>query len=228
MGKTIVYAADITALSEPQLFAEAYAAVSPERREKADRYKFDNGKYLSLGAELLLRYGLLDAGYKSFPLSFSLGNNGKPYLKDGGIYFSISHSDNWAVCAVSDCELGCDIEKIRPVDLKLSRRFTAKERDDIMSANPDEQLGLFFRCWTLKESFMKATGLGLSLPLNEFQIVMGDEISVIQSVDERSFSFREFDEIRGFKCAVCAAGDCRDAELKIIDLGELIGKTVVE
>lgn len=222
MGKTIVYAADVTALSEPQLFAEAYAAVSPERRETADRYKSDNDKRLALGAELLLRYGLLEAGYKDFPLSFSLGDNGKPYLSDGSIYFSISHSGNWAVCAVSDCEIGCDIEKIRPVDLKLSCRFTAKEHDYIMSANPDEQLGLFFRCWTLKESFMKATGRGLSLPLNEFQIVMDDEISVIQSADERSFSFREFDEIKGFKCAVCAAGDCLDAELKIVELGKLI------
>lgn len=218
-GKAIIYAADVSALTEPL----SLDALSPARREKIERIKNKSDKRLSLGAEMLLRYGLKDAGFDKYPPELYLNVHGKPYLKDGGIFFSISHSGDYAVCAVSDVELGCDVEKMRPVGLRIARRFCAEEYERIMSAKPEEQSELLFRCWTLKESFMKAVGRGFSLGLDEFQIVTDDEISVIQSVDERCFSFREFDELKGYKCAVCMADSQCQAELKIVDLKDLIG-----
>lgn len=221
-SRTILYAADVSVLENPALYARAYASSSPQRREKADKYKHGRDKYLALGAELLLRYGLCQAGLSELPLSLEFGEHGKPYLKDSDIFFSLSHSGDWAVCAVSDIEVGCDIERIRPVDLKLARRFSPEEYSAIISADEENRLELFFRCWTLKESFMKATGLGLKLPLNEFQIVMENEISVIQSANDLSYGFREFSEISGYRCAVCTAGAACDAELKIVELSDCI------
>lgn len=223
MGKTIIYAADVTALSSPALFAEAFAMASPERKEKVGRIKPDNEKRLSLGAEMLLRHGLKEAELDNFPPEFSYNEHGKPYLKDGGKFFSISHSGSFAVCAISELELGCDIEKIRPANLRIARRFCKEEYDCIMSAKPDMQPELFFRYWTLKESYMKATGLGLTLGLNEFQIVMDPDVSIIQAGEKQSFSFGEFDGIAGYKCAVCTVGECCDAEFKIVDLNDIIG-----
>lgn len=221
-SRTILYAADVSVLENPALYAKAYAAASPQRREKADKYKHGSDKYLALGAEILLRYGLSQAGLSELPLLFELGEHGKPYIKDSDTFFSISHSGDWAVCAVSDSEVGCDIEKIRPVDLKLARRFSPEEFSAIMSADEENRLELFFRYWTLKESYMKATGLGLKLPLNEFQIVMEKEASVIQSANSLSYGFHEFSEISGYSCAVCTAGAACDAELKIVELSDCI------
>lgn len=218
-AEAIVYAANVSALSLPL----SLDALSPERREKIERMKNDSDKRLSLGAEMLLRYGLKNAGFDKFPPELSYNEHGKPYLKDSGIFFNISHSGDFAVCAVSDCDLGCDIEKMRPVGLRIARRFCAEEYDSIMSAKPEEQSELLFRYWTLKESFMKAVGRGFSLGLDEFRIVINDEISVVQSVDEGCFSFREFDEIKGCKCAVCLADAQCAAELKIVDLNSVIG-----
>ena len=218
-GKAIVYAAEVSALSVPL----SLDAVSPARREKIAKIKPEAEKKLSLGAEMLLRYGLENAGFNRYPPELSYNEHGKPYLKDGGIFFSISHSGSFAVCAVSDCDLGCDIEKMRPTGLRIARRFCEEEYGSIMSAKPTAQLELLFRYWTLKESFMKAVGRGFSLGLNEFRIVADDEISVIQSVDERRFSFREFDEIAGYRCAVCMADVQCDAELKIVDLNSGVG-----
>ena len=88
----------------------------------------------------------------------------------------------------------------------------------------DLRSDLFFRYWTLKESFLKATGLGMKLPMDEFQIRLGTDIDVIQSVDSRRYTFREYDDLPGCRCALCAAGDCRDTELRIVDLKKILAK----
>lgn len=222
--KTALYAADVSVFADPQLYAEAYAAASPARREKIDRYHFAKDRYLSLGAETLLHYALRLAGIRELPVTFDYGPQGKPYLKDGCVYFNISHSGNWVICAVSACEVGCDVEKIVPIDLKIAERFFFHEEyDDIAAQTTQEtQNEMFYRYWTLKESFMKATGLGMKLPLDSFRIVLGSEISVEQSVDGRNYRFIEYDVIPGCKCALCTAGDGRAAALHMTDLRQIL------
>lgn len=100
---------------------------------------------------------------------------GKPRLADHpSVHFSLSHSGDQAVLAVSDQrEIGIDIECVRPLDhLDLARRyFHPNEVAAIESARPpDEQLLAFFRIWTLKEAVVKAIGKGLSIPLETFDV----------------------------------------------------------
>ena len=223
----ILYAADVTPLADPELYSLAYTAATPARREKADRYRFAKDRQLSLGAEALLRHALRCAGFDTASIDFDYGAEKKPYLKSGGIFFNLSHSEEWAVCAIGECELGCDVEKIAPIDLKLARRFLPEEAEDIYAQPTEaEKLDLFYRYWTLKESFMKATGLGMQLPLDAFRIVRGETISVIQSVDDRDYGFREFSDLPGYKCALCRAGDCGGAQLHILDLKEILQSEV--
>lgn len=101
--------------------------------------------------------------------------------------------------------------------------FFRAEYDDIAAQTTQEaRNGMFYRYWTLKESFMKATGLGMKLPLDAFRIVRGSEISVVQSVDGRNYHFAEYEEIPGCKCALCTAGDCRGAALRMADLRQIL------
>lgn len=220
--KPVLYASCVTPLAEKSLYAAACGLVSEARREKAERLRFEKDKRLSVGAELLLRYALRPAGVKE--LSFAYGENEKPYLPGRDIRFNLSHSGDWVLCAVGGCELGCDIEQLSPVNLKIAKRFFAPdEYADITSApTPEAQRELFFRYWTLKESFMKATGLGLRLPMNEFAILRGEKFAVRQTVDERDYMFREYSDIAGYCCALCAAGQEPDEPLRIVDMKTLL------
>lgn len=222
--KTAVYAADVSPLEESSIYDAAYGTVSAERRKKTDRYIQMKDRRLSLGAELLLRYGLRAAGIYERTFEIVSGPYGKPYLKNGDIYFSISHSGEYAVCAVSGCEVGCDIEKTAPTDLKIAGRyFSESEYDDIAAQpTPEAQSDMFFRYWTLRESFLKAAGFGMKLPLSSFKIVRGDEISVVQSADDRTYRFKEFGDIPGYRCAVCTAGECKDAVFHIVDIKDAV------
>ncbi len=222
--RPVLYAASVAPLADGERYAAAYAAVSPARREKIDSFRFEKDKRLSLGAELLLRHALRAEGLGTVPMLFDCGAQGKPYFKDGGVFFSLSHSEEHVVCALAPFEVGCDVERITPIDLNIARRFFFRsEYADIAAQTTIEARNdLFFRYWTLKESFMKATGLGMKLPLDAFKIVRASEITVRQSVDPRQYSFAEFDELSGYKCALCTAGDCRGAVLHTVDLAQVL------
>lgn len=218
-----VYAASVAPLADDRLYAAAYGAVTEARRRKTDRYLRAEDRRLSLGVELLLAHALKAAGRGGLPPELGCGRYGKPCLPDGSLRFSLSHTGEYAVCAVADRELGCDAERLAEADLKLAERFFCPEEAADIAAQPtrEERDRLFFRYWTLKESFMKATGLGMKLAPDAFRIVRGREISVIQSVDGRAYGFAEPEGIPGCRCAVCAEGDCRDTVLRTVDLADI-------
>ena len=222
--KPVLYAASVAPLADRELYAAAYAAVSPARREKTDRFRFEKDRRLSLGAELLLRHALRSEGLSEMPILFDYGAQGKPHFKDSGVFFNLSHSEEYVVCALAPFEVGCDVERITPIDLNIARRFFFRSEYAEIAAQETAEArnDLFFRYWTLKESFMKVTGLGMKLPLDVFEIVRGAEISVRQSVETRQYRFAEFDELPGYKCVLCVAGDCRDAVLHAVDLKQIL------
>jgi len=219
----LLFAADTGVLSEDCLFQAAYARASEERQRKTDRYRFRRDQCASLGAELLLRKALEDFGVRS-PV-FSCGDAGKPYLAgENGVFFSLSHSGAFVLCAASDCEIGADIETVRSADLRVAKRFFREGEYERIAARETEaeRNDTFFRYWTLKESFVKATGRGLRLPLNRFEIVLNEEISVRQNEDSRAWFFREFDGVPGCRCAVCKADAPFTAELRIVNIRDFL------
>lgn len=94
---------------------------------------------------------------------------GKPYLRDWpGVQFNLSHSGAYGVCAISNAPVGVDIEMIRPLRQDVAKRFFTKVEQEYLSARPTED---FFRLWTRKESFTKAIGKGLTLPMDRFSVL---------------------------------------------------------
>ena len=92
---------------------------------------------------------------------------GKPYAP-GFPCFNLSHSGSWCVLAVSETEIGIDIEEIRGEHLQITRAVLTPEETDWMRQDP---LIRFHRLWTWKESVMKATGLGLNLDPKEIDVL---------------------------------------------------------
>lgn len=202
-----IYTADVRELDDPELFRFVYNGVSSDRKAKTDRMVFNKDKKLSLGAGALLEYVLAAHGVTD--LTFTTEHNKKPRLaNEDGIKFNISHSGTKVICAVSDNDIGCDVEQITDIDMEIAKRFFfAEEYEALMKcADRAERNKLFFRYWTLKESFMKATGLGFMLALDDFCILLDkDDISVRHTVDSRKYFFREFFLNDGYRYAVCSA-----------------------
>ena len=119
---------------------KGYELVSDKRKEKIDFYRFDKDKKLSCGAYLLLQKVLDEEGI-SKP-EFKVGKYGKAYIcNHEDIYFNISHSGKMVCCAISDREIGVDVEYNDPtIDLNIAKNyFYNSEYENIMkSDNPSK------------------------------------------------------------------------------------------
>ena len=223
--ETSVYVAGLEPLKDRELYRRALDTASPERRKKALRYRREDSRLRSLGGELLLRRALEDCGLEAGELRYEYGDHGKPRLAgQEEFHFSLSHSGSYVMLAVSERELGCDLEQITEPRLKVARRYFAREEwEHLSSTAGEEQTRLFFRYWTLKESFLKATGQGLHLPLDAFQIVLGEDgsVTVRQSFDEREYHFAEFQTIPGYCCALCQSGAFQGARWENVNFREM-------
>lgn len=218
MNLIYVFCADVNALNNDEFFNSFYSNISAERQNKADAFKFRKDKNLSLGASILL-----DTGLKKIynicekNMVYSTEKNKKPYFKNAPeIHFNISHSETMVAVAFSKNEIGIDIEKIKDTDLKIAKRFfTDSEYNHILKANNSKE---FYRLWTLKESFMKVTGLGFSLPLNQFCINFDENnISVKSDIAKGNFYFYENDSIDGYCLSVCSENEIENLEFNIIE-----------
>lgn len=147
--------------SVTELFLERCINVlPPERRQKALRYRFDIDRKMSVISYLLLLYTLKE-NYGITNPRIAYGRYGKPYLADySDIYFNISHCPKGCVCAVSDKEIGVDIQDIRPFSWDIARRVFCENELKILEFT-DDKAKLFTRIWTMKESYLKMTGEGI-------------------------------------------------------------------
>ena len=104
---------------------------------------------------------------------FARGEKGKPYVANAdNVFFNISHSGDYLAVAVADCQVGVDIEKRKNANIGIAKRFFTEEEFDYISFDNDK----FFEIWTLKESYVKYLGCGISGGLNTFSVVRDGEI----------------------------------------------------
>lgn len=194
--------------------------VSRDRREKILRMKNEAAKLRSLAAGNLLHYALCEELGYSFestkPFSIGYGEKGKPYLTEyPGIHFNLSHSGDYVCCAAGDVPVGVDIQEKVKVHEKLAERFfTPADQRMLAECGEEERQDLFFRMWSIKESYLKLTGEGLSGGLAEFEILWGEK-KIVQrregqerkqkgNVEEPSAYFEETGQLKGYSFCVCA------------------------
>ena len=147
-----------------------------------------------------------------------LGKNGKPELVNlEGLHFNMAHSGELMALAVTRVgPVGVDVEQLRRLsDMKsLSEHFFSREERNQLECPQDVMAERFFRCWTLKEAFLKSTGEGLSRALDSFAVAFtsGAEAALLRisepSDDPRAWTLRSFDPAPGYTgaCAIRATG----------------------
>ena len=154
--------------------------LSPDEQSRADRFHFEKDRRHFTAARgylrtLLARY--LELGPAE--IRFSYTEYGKPLLApelDQRLKFNVAHSGGLALYAFTTLgEIGIDLEHIRPEfagDDIARRYFSAAEVDSLDQLPLAARQQAFFDCWTRKEAFIKAKGLGLSLGLNQFDVTL--------------------------------------------------------
>jgi len=155
--------------------------LNDQELQRASQFKFD-----SLKSDFIICRGFVKTCLAKYldtcaqAVNFSYLEKGKPFLeKDPSLHFNISHSGRKGVLAVTKNQrVGIDIEKhqINISFKKLASRFFSKNESNVICQMDGEKLcDSFYRCWTRKESFIKATGDGLSFPLELFEVNFSDQ-----------------------------------------------------
>lgn len=178
-----VYLADIRPLYREAMQKRVYERLDETRRRKADGCKQPGARAASLAAGFLAQHALWDNGYADCKVCY--GETGQPFVcrecmtEQATPYISLSHSGDYAVCAICDRPVGVDIQKIQPVRHNMLRHFFAEEEECAFRKRcglegstteraflPEEAAREFLRLWTVKESYMKLAGAGLLLGLS--------------------------------------------------------------
>jgi 4'-phosphopantetheinyl transferase len=167
--------------------------LSPDEIARASRFHFDVDRSRFVLTRGWLRVMLARClAVTPEQLLFSYGRHGKPELaqqhKDSALSFNVSHSRDYALIGLTmGRAIGVDIEQVRPMpDFEgiATEYFSTAERRALFAFPEGDRLRAFFRCWTRKEAFMKATGEGMGTALDGFSVGLGEgEESRISMLD---------------------------------------------
>jgi len=222
-----LYAIENSDALDDELFSSLFQCISKERQERARRFLRREDGCRGIIGEALARYCLgKRENINPMSIIFKSGEHGKPYCElPGNTQFSISHSGTWVVCAIGDTPIGIDVERIHGVHKDIAKRFfSSAEFAGIFGlATEEARQERFFDIWTLKESYIKAIGHGLSCPLGSFTIEIGsDRISMTTDTDLPLLNFKCYNLGVGYKCAVCSVHETFPLEVNVLSPQRLL------
>jgi len=195
--------------------------LSTDEYMRAERFYFERDRKRFIVGRGLLRTILgYYLGIEPNLLQFCYGPQGKPALAEtlsgSRLNFNLSHSQELVLYAVArEREIGVDIEHIRPiteVEQLAARFFSVREHAMFCALPPSQKLAAFFSCWTRKEAYVKATGDGLTFPLDQFDVSLspGEPARLLSVKGDRStvtrWSLQDLRPSPGYVAALAVEG----------------------
>lgn len=205
-----VYAADIMPLTGEACFHGWMEQIDEERRRRIDNCIKPADKMRSLAAGILLQKAWEEFNRQKNgadtvvdKLVLRYGKEGKPYCgNSASFHFNLSHSGDYAVCAVSQGKVGIDIQKRKEFNLKVAERFFAQEETArLKDAQDADKSRVFNEIWTMKESYIKYTGRGMVQELGSFYLDGG---IVIDGTSGETVFAHQYHNIAGYQITVCS------------------------
>ena len=138
-----------------------FELMSEEKKTRVSRFKNIDDKKRSVCAEMLAKK-VISGKFSVSPLDIKIGakDSGQPFCENFNIHLSLSHSGDYAACAVSDAPVGIDIQKIVPYNRKTAEKVcSAPELSAI--ENSGDTAAEFIKLWTKKEAVLKKSGTGV-------------------------------------------------------------------
>jgi 4'-phosphopantetheinyl transferase len=206
------------------------SALSPDEHSRANRFAFHRDRNAYITTRAVLRELL--GQYLSSPpdqIQFHYAERGKPALAqpeptptagDPPVHFNVSHTRSLALLAFSsDRRLGVDVEFIRPLENweDIARRFFSQnELAELRALLPEQRDQGFYTCWTRKESYIKARGDGLYLPLDSFDVTLTPGAPErLTAEDASNWTLISLNPRPGYAAALTAEG--QNIELQFFD-----------
>lgn len=217
-SKILTYILNINSINK-DLYSKLLNNIKEYRKEKITKLSLEKSKYLSLGVELLIKKACIDFGIDYDLMELEFNENGKPYFKNSKYFFNTAHSGEYAICVISDKEVGIDIEEIKDFKNKVAERcFTKKENKYLGVTN--DKVDLFYRFWTLKESYVKCIGSGLSIPLNSFELDSNDNNIIIKGKENYQFFEQKYENYRIAWCVNVGEKEKKDyfSSIKVLSI----------
>lgn len=203
--------------------------LSATERERANRFRLAASRNSFVITRAALR-GFLGAYLQCRPrdVEFLYGTQGKPAVS-APVRFSVAHSGELSVLAFAvGIELGVDVEQVRtfPDWLEIAaRQFCAEEAKDLSALPETAREAAFFRCWTRKEAFVKATGEGFSLPIDRFRVTVCPDaapalIWCADGTNPDDWNLHDLDLPPGFAGALAYEGNRRPVRCSAVPTAE--------
>ena len=186
----------------------------PRRMERARKFRREEDRLRSIAAGALEVYAL---GVRESEIR--IDELGKPTAPGSEVFFSLSHSGDHAVLALSSSEVGTDIEKIEDARLAVAERVFTPEELSWMREDAQER---FYILWTLKESVSKLDGRGLSLPMESFSVLPLTRGESLLLDGKRLFgASQRFDNCI---LSLCSAEKAENIQMNILTAENILGK----
>jgi 4'-phosphopantetheinyl transferase len=204
------------------------ALLSEDERARADRFYKQTDRDAFIAARGILRTLLgqyLDRSPAQLQLQYQ--DRGKPFLQDSPLEFNVTHSHGLALYAIAQSRrVGIDLEYVRDIEVQAlaQRFFSDREFQQLQALPPDRQTATFFKYWTAKEAYLKATGEGLAglSQIEIIEILKGDAVSLDLAYEDVSqWRLQPLDRILGtvdYAAAVVAEG--RDWTLHCAEISD--------
>lgn len=197
-------------LSDISLFSDAFFEkadfVPPQKKKELSSYAHTVSKKEHILAWSMLSFACkAETGKPVSQIRLTFSAKGKPYLAGNPFYFSLSHSDGKVLCAVSENELGADIQLVRPVKDGVVKRVLCESERQIYEKSENKPQ-CFASFWTQKESYLKYTGEGIAAGLGtlDFSAVSGKDSFFLY--EKQFITFVD----GSFVCSVCGCDEKND------------------
>ena len=214
---------------DPRLLERYAAIMTPEEHARHDRFVFPRDRHQFLVTRGVLRT-LIGQYLQIDPAECAFESNryGRPSLLGpaaASLGFNLSHTRGLVAYAMAGVpEIGIDVEDVEraAASLDLARRFFSPSEADALDAlAPPDRPSRFFDYWTLKEAYIKARGMGLSLPLDGFSMQLDPErpprIHFAAAIDTApdSWQFAQFNPSPCHRLAVAVRRPGRDLAIRV-------------
>lgn len=211
---------------DTSLWGKFIPLMDPVLQTKIHKFRNSDDQLRTLCGEMLVHiYGSEHWKLSAFELTRKVNSYGKPeFTKFSKYQYNISHSGCWVVAAFDDNPIGIDIEGIIPIDLQIADQFFAvSEAKTLHMQEEERKLRFFYHLWTLKESYIKAKGEGLSIPLNSFAFELSEHGDIYlhpESESDSSWYFRQYSLDPSYALAVCGKKPQFPDQIEVIEWNE--------
>lgn len=213
-----LYFSQAEKITDPRLLEAYESLLTDDELTRMSRLYFARHRHQYLVTRALIRT-TLSSYFPVDPTEWRFGKNayGKPEISLGDttwpVRFNLSHCDGLVLCGLTrEVDIGVDVEDTQRSTVtafeRLSSYFSRSEIEELAHLPEDKQKSRFFDYWTLKESYIKARGMGLAIPLSKFSFhfdterLQGFSLDPALEDDAKNWQFRQLDMNRRYRIAL--------------------------